>query len=350
MTALKFGIAAGLPHVHDYQRWARLAEGAGYDLLGFGDSQCLIPEMCVSLAAMATVTERVTLCPTVSNPLTRHPSVMASAFGALQQLSTNRTMLGLGSGDSAALSVGERPASLSAMRAYCNAFSALVRGDTASYRGKQMRLEWDVPAVPLMLAAGGPKTMQLAGQVADAVLLGCGMTEDVVRDAIDRVQSAAAAAGRPPIEIWVFSKLYIADTPQAAWHELAWTLAASAHHAFRHGYDGKFVPERWRSAIDQIQSNYVVREHNNLAATGTTNADLVRQTGLADFLGPRFMIAGPVDVIVDRIHELNRWGVTGFFTSGMFGEPFAYTRQIAELVLSRAKSARRTALQAGPEG
>lgn len=340
MTALKFGIAAGLPHVHDYQRWASLAEGAGFDLLGFGDSQCLIPEMSVSLAAMATVTERALLCPTVSNPLTRHASVMASAFAALQQLSSGRAMLGIGSGDSAALSIGERPASLKTMREYCEAFGGLVAGEKVSYRGKSMKLEWAAPRVPLMVAAGGPKTMQLAGEIADAVLLGCGMTEDVVRDAIDRVQSAAANANRPPVEVWVFSKFFLADTPQIAWHELAWTLAASAHHAFRHGYDGKFVPERWRSALDRIQANYVVREHNNLAATGTANADLVRQSGLADFLGPRFMIAGPADHIIERVLELNSWGVTGFFTSAMFGEPFAYTETIASALVSPIRSSR----------
>lgn len=332
---LRFGIAAGLPDVHTYQRWAASAEAEGWDLLGFGDSQCLIPEMCVSLAAMATVTDRATLCPTVSNPITRHVSVMAAAFSSLQQLSNGRAMLGLGSGDSAALSIGARPAALAELRDYAAAFTALTQGREVSHQSASVRLEWDAPPVPLMIAAGGPKTMRLAGQHADAVLLGCGLTEDVVRDAVAQVRDAAASAGRDPggVAIWVFSKIYLCDSAEQAWHDLAWTLAASAHHAFRFSLEGKFVPDEHRAALARLQRDYVVREHNNLARAGQTNAQLVIETWLTEFLGPRFLLAGPPDHVVARIRELASWGVTGFFTSAMFGDPFAYTERVAAQVV-----------------
>ena len=76
-----------------------------------------------------------------------------------------------------------------------------------------------------------------------------------------------------------------------------------------------------------------MREHNNIAHAGQTNADLVRHTGLTDFLGPRFMIAGPATQVRSRIEEIASWGVTGFFTSAMFGAPLEATRRIgAEVV------------------
>lgn len=338
----KFGIAAGLGDIGSYVEWAALAESCRYDLLGYGDSQCLLPEMSVALAAMATVTSSVTLCPTVSNPITRHPSVLASAFGALQQLSAGRAALCLGSGDSAALSIGERPARLAQLAEYARAVISLRGGGEAEYRGRSFRLEWDAPPVPVWLAAGGPKTCALAGAVADGVLLGVGLTEDVVGDAIGRVRAGAVAAGRDPdsVEIWIFSKMYLCESEQQAWHELAWTLAASAHHAFRTDVEHKFVPERWHGALTQLQERYAVREHDNLVNVGDTNARLVLDTGLVEFLGPRFLLAGPADRIVERVQEMTEWGVTGFFTSAMFGDPFAYTRAISERVVSALRPGR----------
>ncbi len=335
-TRPKFGIAAGLPDVDAYRRWASLAEGCGYDLVGFGDSQCLIPELCVSLAAMAAVTERVILCPTVSNPITRHPSVMAGAFATLQQLCGGRARCGLGTGDSAAWSIGERPATLSQLTEYAEAFKALTAGEEATYGGRRFRLEWNTPGVPLWLAAGGPRTMRLAGRLADGVILGCGLTEDVARHAIAQVRDGAARAGRDPdeVEIWMYAKVYPCDSEEQAWEDLAWTLAASAHHALRPPLEGKFVPPEWQEPLRRLQEGYVVREHNNLAVSGQVNASLVRDTGLTRYLGPRFLLAGPSDHLVSRIREMAGWGIRGVFTSGMFGDPFSYTRQVAEEVLA----------------
>jgi 5,10-methylenetetrahydromethanopterin reductase len=333
---LQFGIAAACPDMATYLEWARLAEASGYDLLGYGDSQCLIPEMSVALAAMAGVTNRALLCPTVSNPLTRHPSVMASAFSALQQLSHGRARFGVGTGDSAALSIGAHPAGLRALAEYARAFVSLTRGETASYHGAALQLEWNAPPVPLWIAAGGPRTMRLAGEVADAVLLGSGLSEPVVVDSIHQVRDAAVRVGRDPasVEIWIFSKIYLCESEEQAWHDLAWTLAASAHHAFRSTLDGKFVPSRWHEALDRLQRDYVVREHNNIARAGNRNRELVVESGLTEFLGPRFLVAGPASRVRTRIAELAEWGVSGFFTSAMFGEPLAYTRAVADDVVA----------------
>jgi 5,10-methylenetetrahydromethanopterin reductase len=189
----------------------------------------------------------------------------------------------------------------------------------------------------LFLAAGGPKTMRLAGEIADVVLLGAGLTEEVVRDSIGHVHDGARAAGRAPadVEIWSYAKIFLCDSEEQAWRDLAWTLAASAHHAFRFTLDGKFVPAEHRDALERLQREYVVREHNNLANVGTRNADLVIDTGLTEFLGPRFLMAGPPARVVERLAEIASWGVAGFFTSGMFGEPFAYTQAVADQVVAR---------------
>jgi hypothetical protein len=132
----------------------------------------------------------------------------------------------------------------------------------------------------------------------------------------------------------MYSKIFLCNTEEEGWRDLAWTLAASAHHAFRFTFDGKFVPREWHDALRELQRRYVVREHNNLARAGATNAALVIDSGLTDFLGPRFLLAGPPARIIERITEIASWGVTNFFTSGMFGDPFAYTREVAEVVIA----------------
>lgn len=336
MTGLRIGIAASCPDLPSYVRWARLAESCGYDLLGYGDSPCLIPELYVGLTAMASATERALICPTVTNPLTRHPVVAASAFGALAQLTGGRARFCLGSGDSAVLSIGDRPAPVADLAHYATTFKALVGGHEATFQGTPLRMEWDVPDVPLWVAAEGPRTLALAGEVADGVLIGSGLTEETVRDSLARVARAAVAAGRQPgdVEAWFFAKIYLCDSEEQAWWDLAPTLAASAHHVFRHGAAEKFVPANLLGPLQELQDSYSVPEHNALTRPAVRNAALVRDLGLAEFLGPRFLLAGPAPRVRERIEELCGWGVRNLFTSAMFGDPFAYTADVARQVLA----------------
>jgi hypothetical protein len=128
--------------------------------------------------------------------------------------------------------------------------------------------------------------------------------------------------------------MYICDSEEQAWRDLAWTLAASAHHAFRFSLDDKFVPSVHRPALERLQVGYVGREHNGLAHAPAHNARLVTDNHLTEFLGRRFLLAGPPGRIRQRIAELASWGAKNLFTSAMFGDPFAYAEAIAEGVLA----------------
>jgi 5,10-methylenetetrahydromethanopterin reductase len=331
----RIGIAAGLPDVRQYMAWARSAESAGFRLLGHGDTQCLLPELHVSLAAMATATDRVLLCPTVTNPLTRHPAVAAAAFGTLQQLSGGRARFGIGTGDSAVTLLGERPARVDHVADYCRAFRALTTGNEADYRGRSFRLEWPAPEVPLWIAAEGPRMLKLAGELGDGVIMGNGLTEDVVRDNLRRVREAAVEAGRDPdaIEPWFFAKIYLCESEEQAWHDVAWTLAATANHAFQFTLDDKLVPPEHHAAIGRLRNGYASRAHNGLAHSPAANAALVIENGLTEYLGRRFLLAGPPARVLERIEELAAWGARNLLTSAIFGDPFEYTAQIAEHIV-----------------
>lgn len=337
MTApnVRLGIAAMCKSMPEYLEWVETAEACGYDLAGYGDTQNLLPDAYVALTAMAMHTQRITLCTTVSNPVTRHPSVAASGFAALQQVSGGRAIFGIGTGDSALKNIGRRAATVDEIGRYCRAFRDLVHGKVANHDGHDMRLLWDAPGVPLYLAAEGPRMMRLAGEVADGVIFGNGISEEVVRSNLAAVRAAAEAAGRDPdaIEPWFLIKVVLSDEPEEElWGRLAWTLAASANHAFLFTFENKLVPPHLEEPLRRLMAGYRSHEHNQVDSPGH-NAALVNDNGLTEFLGRRFLIGGPPEHVAARLRELASWGAPNLILTAMWGDPLGYTRRIADEVM-----------------
>ena len=79
--------------------WAREAEAAGFELVGVPDSPLLVRETYVTCTAIAGATQRIGVCPLVTNPITRHPSVAAGALMALDELAPGRIAVAVGSGE-----------------------------------------------------------------------------------------------------------------------------------------------------------------------------------------------------------------------------------------------------------
>jgi 5,10-methylenetetrahydromethanopterin reductase len=331
----RLGIAAMCKSMPEYLEWITVAEDCGYDLAGYGDTQNLLPDAYVALAAMAMRTSRIKLCTTVSNPVTRHPSVAASGFAALQQLSNGRAIFGIGTGDSAVRNMGGRAATVDQIARYCKSFRQLVHGETSDFEGTEMRLLWAAPSVPLYLAAEGPRMMRLAGEVADGVIFGNGISQEVVEANLASVRAAAVAAGRDPdtIEPWFLTKVVLSDESEAAlWRRLAWTTAASANHAFLFTFDGKHVPTELEEPLRRLMAGYRSHEHNQVDSP-SHNAALVNDNGLTDFLGRRFLIGGTAENIAARIRELAGWGATNLLFTAMWGDPIGYTKRIADEVM-----------------
>jgi len=331
----RLGIAAMCKSMPEYLDWITVAEDSGYDLAGYGDTQNLLPDAYVALTAMAMRTSRIKLCTTVSNPVTRHPSVAASGFAALQQLSNGRAIFGIGTGDSAVRNMGGRAATVDQIARYCRSFRQLVHGETSDYEGTEMRLLWSAPSVPLYLAAEGPRMMRLAGEVADGVIFGNGISQEVVESNLASVREAATAAGRDPdaIEPWFLTKVVLSDEPEEElWRRMAWTTAASANHAFLFNFTGKHVPTELEEPLRRLMAGYRSHEHNQVDSPGH-NAALVNDNGLTDFLGRRFLIGGTAEHVAARIRELAGWGATNLLFTAMWGDPIGYTKRIAAEVM-----------------
>jgi 5,10-methylenetetrahydromethanopterin reductase len=277
--------------------WAQAVERGGYDILGLADSPSLCRDVYVVLALCAAATERVRLGPRVITPLMRHPVVAASAAATLEEVAPGRTMLGLGTGDSAAHNIGARPVSLAALRDYALAVRGLLEAGRAEHAGATARLTWSRARVPLFLAASGPRTLRLAGAIADGVVIRTGIAPEIVRDSIAQVRAGALAAGRDPaaVDMWWWPDASVADSYREAVGEILMSLAAAGNHLSRFTTEGKHVPPELLSRVKRLGERYTYADH---VAPGSANCRLIEELGLVDYLADRFAVAGtPADCI-----------------------------------------------------
>ena len=315
---------------------ARLAEDVGFSLVGVADSQSVFREMYVTMALCAQATRRVRIGPSVTNPITRHPAVAASGIATLDEIAPGRAFFGLGSGDSAILNLAERPSTLADLRAYVEAVRALhTRGET-TWRGRLARLTWAKRAIPIYLSAEGPRTLELAGEIADGVIVNVGLEPALVKDAVARVHAGARRAGRDPasVDLWTMVRANVTDDVAAGIDEIRMELASNAHHVFRFTLEGKQVPPALADAILKVQKGYQPAAHEALGAS--PNAALLDgEPALRAYLAQRFAAVGPASVVADKLRAVVDAGISGLLVTGFVHERQALIRALGERVLSR---------------
>ena len=172
----------------DVARCVAAAERAGFDIAWLPDSQFLWRDVWACATLALTQTETIVVGTCVTNLETRHASVTAAAAVTLEELAPGRTILGIGSGDSAVKTLGRRPTRLAAMRDGVELVRSLMAGDTVTFDDREMRLHasLEVPP-PVYLAANGPKALALAGEIADGVITVAGLRPDQVAALRERV-------------------------------------------------------------------------------------------------------------------------------------------------------------------
>jgi alkanesulfonate monooxygenase SsuD/methylene tetrahydromethanopterin reductase-like flavin-dependent oxidoreductase (luciferase family) len=128
--------------------------------------------MCFGSTQMVVNTQQMRFGTCVTNPATRDPTVTASTLATLNLLSGGRMDLGIGRGDSAQRVLNRKPTTVAALREATVLIKELASGRAAQIEGNEVRLPWAQPyEVPAWVAAYGPKVLNLAGQVADGVIL-----------------------------------------------------------------------------------------------------------------------------------------------------------------------------------
>ena len=192
-------------------------ERAGFDGAGILDSQLLSRDTFVVLAQAATHTSRLELFPAVTNPLTRHASVLAGAIQSVEELAPGRVKFVMGTGYTSASTIGRRPATLSEMRECLLRVRALLAGDAVDFGGTPGRLAFAAKRpIPLIMAASGPKAIELAGEVADGVLLLVGFNQGIVTRALEHLERGARRGGRRLADLEIIWAVRIATAPTTA--------------------------------------------------------------------------------------------------------------------------------------
>ena len=197
----------------------RRAEDLGWDAALQPDSQLRRRDTYVLLAAAARATQRITLGPLLANPINRHPTVTASSIATIDELAPGRVLLGWGVGDTAVRLAGLRPARVKELESSTRLMRALLDGaDVEVGAARPARLPHHRP-VPIWIAAGGPRTLRMAGGVADGVFIRVGTHPANIATSVEAIRAGAVESGRDPSRVRlaaIFHTVLVDDPARAA--------------------------------------------------------------------------------------------------------------------------------------
>jgi 5,10-methylenetetrahydromethanopterin reductase len=172
-------------------------ETAGFDGAGILDSQMLCRDTFVTLGQAAVNTSRLTLFPAVTNPFTRHVSVLAGAAETVEELAPGRVKIVIGTGYTSASTIGRKPGTLAEMRDCITALRKLLAGEAVDFHGTSGRLAYATGRrIPILMAASGPKAIELAGEIADGVMMLVGFHRGIVDAVLTHLDAGARRSGR----------------------------------------------------------------------------------------------------------------------------------------------------------
>ena len=288
--------------------WAKRAEAAGFSHFWTFDSHVLWQEPYVVYSAILAATERIVVGPMVTNPGTRDWTVTASAFATLNEMYGNRTVCGIGRGDSALRVLGLTPQTLGQLRESVQVIKGLGNGEKVTLRGQELQFAWAPESrLEVWVAAYGPKALALTGEVGDGYILQLA-DPDIAAWMIAAVRRAAAAAGRDPmaIKFCVAAPAYVGDNIDHQREQTRWFGGMVGNHVAdivaRYGADGAVPP----ALTDYIKARqgYDYAEHGRAGNTHTTF--------VPDEIVDRFCVLGPVAEHIKRLEQLKALGVDQF--------------------------------------
>lgn len=296
------------------------AEAAGFTHGWTFDSVVLWQEPFVIYSQILAQTSRLTVGPMVTNPSTRTWEVTASLFATLNDMFGNRTVCGIGRGDSAMRVAGRRPATLERLSAAMHAIKELAEGRETEVDGTPMRIPWVRPGaeLPVWMGAYGPKALDLTGRQADGFILQLAdpyLTEWMVK----AVRTAAERAGRDPasITVCVAAPAYVTadDSPSALAHareQCRWFGGMVGNHVAdlvsRYGEHSGLVPDALTDYI-RDRHGYDYAHHGR---SGNPDTAFV-----PDEIVDRFCLIGPPEAQLAKLRQLRDLGVDQFAVYAM---------------------------------
>ena len=285
------------------------AETLGFTHAWTFDSHILWQEPYVIYSQMLSATESITVGPMVTNPATRDPSVTASVFATLNEMFGNRTICGIGRGDSARRVMGKKPTTLVQLEEAMHVIKELAEGrEIEAPNGNKVSIPWvEDSKLDVWMAGYGPKALNLIGRKADGFILQ--LADLVILEwTMKHVHDAAKEAGRDPadIKICVAAPAYIGENLDHQRDQCRWFGGMVGNHVAdlvsRYGESGE-VPTALTDYI-KAREGYDYSHHGK---AGNPSTDFV-----PDEIVDRFCVLGTVEDHVAKLNALKALGVDQF--------------------------------------
>lgn len=289
----------------------RLAEANGFTHAWTFDSHVLWQEPFVIYSRMLAETERIVVGPMVTNPGTRDWTVLASLFATLNDMYGERTICGIGRGDSALRVIGRKPRTLAAMTECIEVVKGLAAGEEVDYMGSPIRIPWVEEGwdLPVWAAGYGPKALDAIGRRADGFILQLADPQ-ILEWTAAAVRAAAAGEGRDPdeVKICAAAPAYVGDDIGHQRGQLRWFGGMVGNHVHdlvnRYGSDNpEMVPPALASYI-AAREGYDYSHHGK---AGNPSTDFV-----PDEIVDRFCVLGAAEDHIAKLKELRGLGVDQF--------------------------------------
>jgi probable F420-dependent oxidoreductase len=284
----------------------RQAEAQGFTYGWLFDSHVLWMEPYPLLTLMALTTSRMRLGTCVTNPATRDPSVTASAFATLNEISGGRMAIGIGRGDSARRVMGKKPTSLATLEEAIQEIRALTAGEVAHAEDQPIQIKWATEAVPIYVAAYGPKALRLAGRVGDGVILQFADPQ-LIKWCLRFVREGREEAGRDWSTFHVMSAApsYVSDDLARARDQVRWFPALVSNHVV--DLVSRYSPDELPPELTMYVRNRPGYDYQDHGRVGAHHADFV-----TDDVVDRFCVIGTAEQCAQRVQELADVGVNEF--------------------------------------
>ena len=298
----------------DPPAWRVVDLAAKAETLGFThgwtfDSHILWQEPYVIYSQMLSATKRMVVGPMVTNPGTRNWTVTASHYATLNDMFGNRTICGIGRGDSAMRVLGHTPAKLTTLSESMHVIKELAEGREVTYNGTQQQFPWaKASKLDILMAAYGPKALKLCGSETDGFILQLADLS-LAEWTIAAVRAAAEEAGRNPDDLYicVAAPAYVGTDLEHQRNQCRWFGGMVGNHVAdlvdRYGGEGSMVPQALTDYIKERETY----DYSGHGKAGHDHTDFV-----PDEIIDRFCILGPEEAHIERLRALKELGVDQF--------------------------------------
>src|SRR5229473_7516187 len=288
----------------------QLAERHGFGYAWTYDSHVLWQESFPVFALVADRTSTIKLGHMVTNPGTREPTVLASAYATLHDISNGRMVMGIGRGDSARRYIGQQPVKVAEFEEALKMIKPFMNGKEVHWNDKDLQLKWvrpELPPIEMHVAGYGPKALAVAGRVGDGVIIQLA-DPDIIQWIMDTARKAAEEAGRDPsaLKCVVSAPSHISDDLADAREQVRWFPAMVSNHVKdlieRYGFDSE-IPATLTDYV-KARKFYDYKDHSRV---GAKHGEFV-----TDEIVDRFCVLGNVADATKKLKELESIGVDQF--------------------------------------